>query len=128
MARDRVVPFNAPSDTGRMGFRYPEEPADERHVISWQPFWNDSEEQQAYERAVREIQPDRRFHLPAEGDEAPRAGKECWMGMGALCCEIAQLAEGFNPGRRAPGMPRRMSQREWQRRQNELKRQGSVVI
>lgn len=123
-------------DTGRANqaegppaYRLPGESPDSRPVLVYAPFWRDSDEQQAYERAVREIRPHVRFHAPRLAADGSRAEKDreagdTWLGMAALCTEITCLAEGLDVGRRVAGMPRRMSQREWEARQNALKRQA----
>ena len=41
------------SDTGRMGFREPDEPPDERPLIARTPFWKDESEKLTYEHAVQ---------------------------------------------------------------------------
>ena len=104
--RDRVVPFNQRTDSGRIGFRYPDEPVDERPVIVLAPFWTDASEQCAYEDAVQQH--------PRKDSEGPMA--------------YAQRISSIVVGKYAKAglaMPRtRMSQAEWQRRQNEAKRKA----
>jgi len=39
-------------NTGRMGYRWPEEPPDGRPVINRRPFWTDESERLTYEHAV----------------------------------------------------------------------------
>lgn len=130
MARDAGrAPANANPADGAKGYRLPGEPPDSRPVLACEAFWRDSDEEQAYERAVREIRPHARFHAPRPAADGSRAEKDreagdTWLGMAALCTEITCLAEGLDVGRRVAGMPRWMSQREWEARQNALKRQA----
>ena len=50
-----------PEDTGRMGFREPGEPPDDRqNVISRRPFWRDSSEELAWLYAVEQARPFRK--------------------------------------------------------------------
>lgn len=123
---DSAVPFNQRRDDGPRGYRTEDEPIDDRPLLLQTQFWASEEEREAYERAVQEIQPDRRFHAPrpaadASREERARFAGEAWMGMGELCREIATLAEGFCPRRNVRRMPRRMGQREWSARQTDAK-------
>ena len=106
MSRDsRSQPANAP-DSGRMGYRLEDEPWDERPCVRWQPFWQDVSEQTNYEDAVQQH--------PRNPDE------------GAMTY-MARIS-GIVTGRYAKAgltMPRtRMSQREWERKQNAAKSQS----
>lgn len=105
MGRGNSTPFNQRTDFGRMGFRYPDEPVDERPVLRGAPFWHDASEQCAYEDAVQQN--------PRREGEGPMA----------YAARISGIVTGLY-AKAGMKMPRvRMSQREWERKQNELKQQ-----
>ena len=90
-------------DTGRRGYRLEDEPPDERPLVRWQPFWTDGMEQATYEAAVQSN--------PIRRDEGPFS----------YIRRISALVTGEAGG--IGKMPRlRMSQREWERKQWEVKR------
>jgi hypothetical protein len=91
-----------PENTGRMGFREPDEPPDSRPVIWRRPFWRDDAEEEAYLHAV---------------STNPRRPKE---GAMAYIERLAAIASG-RLGKAAQSMPKakRMSDAEWNDRQNE---------
>ena len=142
MARGEDRP--AKPDTGRPAYHEAgEEWRDDKHVVLTfagrrvdcgqaririvHPFWRDDAERQAYERAVREIRPwehffARRDWKPEDKGQREIGGK-VWLGMAALCQEIATLAEGFQGG--LAKMPRPMSRRERDERLAELCRQAA---
>jgi hypothetical protein len=100
------LPFNQRTDTGLMGYRYPEEPHDDRPVIRWQPFWTSEAEGGLYEAAVA-----KHARGPAEGPMAYAA-------------RISAVVTGAYRDA-GQDMPRRgMSNREWGARQWEVKRSG----
>jgi hypothetical protein len=106
VARDAGrVPANQRTD-GPPAYRQPGEVADQRPCLLNAPFWTDSSEQLAYEDAVH---------------EHPRNPTEGALTYAARISGI--VTEHYR--RAGLAMPRtRMSQREWERRQNELKRQA----
>jgi len=94
----------APQQTGRLGYREPHEPRDERPCIDHAPFWRDESERLEYEHAV---------------ESWPRKPGE-----GALSY-IARLA-GIVEGRLAPAgktMPHALGRAAHERRLNELEAQ-----
>jgi hypothetical protein len=97
-------------DTGRLAYRLPEDPPDERElVLRPRPFWSSEAEQYTYEAAVEKN--------PRRPGEGPMAYAE----------RIAAVVAGVY---RSVGqsMPRaRMSQREWQGKQYEVKAGGRVL-
>jgi len=125
---DSSAPFNQQRDpsVGPKGYRTEDDPIDDRPLLAQSQFWESEEERKAYERSVAEIQPNRRWRIPKlaadeSKGEARRVAGDTWLGMGELCIEIARLAEGLNPRRRPRSFPRGLSQREWERRQNDAK-------
>jgi hypothetical protein len=100
-----VLPFNA-QDSGRLGFRYPEEPVDERPVLVWGRFWTSEAERHTYETAV---------------EKHPRRPTE---GALSYAARISAVVTGAYQ-QAGLAMPRRgMSQREWSARQWEVKKAG----
>jgi hypothetical protein len=113
VARDNVVPFNQ-QDSGRMGFRYEWEPADERPLVIYpEPFWRDRMEQATYEAAVS--------GNPRRQDEGPMA----------YVARIAEVVTG-EWGQPVQAMPRaRMSRRMTDERLAKLRAQlpsGTEII
>ena len=102
MARRNTSEPLRDGDTGLMAFRYPDEPLDGRPVLLWSQFWSDESERMAYEQAVNEH--------PKRGDE----------GAFSYLARISAIVTGSYQ-RVGLNMPRRMSQAEWTRRQNEAK-------
>lgn len=94
-------------DTGRMGFRWPEEPPDGRPVIDQRPFWRNRSEQLTYEHAA-ETHPRR----PGEGP-------------GTYIARLASIVAGrlVKSGVRRMPDPEPMSDAEWNERNNELLKQ-----
>jgi hypothetical protein len=89
-----------------MGFRYPEEPVDERPVLRWSQFWTNEAERLTYEAAV-----EKHARKPGEGPMA-------------YAQRLSSIVTGMYQ-RAGQAMPRRgMSQREWAARQWETKRSG----
>ncbi len=135
---------SARPDTGRPAYHEAgEEWQDEKHVVLIfagrridcdqaririvHSFWRDDAERQAYEHAVRQIRPWEHFFArrdwnPKDEDQRELGGK-VWLGMAALCQEIATLADGFQGG--IPKMPRPMSRHERDERLAELRRQAT---
>lgn len=100
-------------DTGRMGFRYPAEPHDERPVIVYrEPFWKDEDERFAYERAVRLCPLSQYGHLDVF----------------AYLREVGEVATGLEPGRVVQPMPHvHLSRRERDEQLDKLRKQeGSL--
>lgn len=77
----RPAGLDGPKDTGRMGFRRPDEPKDERPVLWIRPFWKSPEEKAAYLEAVR--------NHPREYDTAKRTMESPY----AYIPRLAALAE-----------------------------------
>ena len=100
--RPGEAPFNQRTD-GPPAYRQPDEPEDGRPVLVGSPFWQDASERLMYEDAVQQN--------PKREDEGALAYAERVSGVVTGEYTRVQLA-----------MPRtRMSQREWQRRQNAVK-------
>jgi hypothetical protein len=90
----------------RNAFREPDEPTDGRPVLVRAPFWHDGNEQAVYEAAVS--------GNPIKPGEGPFT----------YIRRISALVTGEAGG--IGSMPRRrMSQREWERKQWEVKRVGA---
>ncbi len=99
----RETPGAAP-DTGRMGFRWPGEPMDDRPTIlqDW-PQWRDSTEEATYEAAVH--------GNPKRPDETPLAYMR----------RISAIVTG-EIGSPYHVMPKvRMSREAWERQKNDVK-------
>jgi hypothetical protein len=107
-------------DTGKMGFRWPEERPDGRPVIAAKPFWESESEELTYELAVR--------NNPRRPDEVP------W----AYIARIASIASGKWLAKReaiaalakAKAMPpkqRNLTDAEWNDRNNALQAQREEI-
>lgn len=108
MARDKVVPFNQRTDSGRMGFRDPEIDRfeDERPVLIRSQFWETEAERLTYEAVVQKN--------PRGAGEGPLTYLER---VSAAVTGVYQAA--------GQKMPRRgLSQREWRERQWTVKKSG----
>lgn len=93
-----------PRDTGRKGYREPEEVPDGRPTISYRPFWTDLSEQLTYEHAVE-------TH-PKRPDESPMAYIQ----------RIAAIVEGRLAAVKA--VPKAsMTRKQFQQRLAELEKQ-----
>lgn len=90
-------PSTPTKDTGRMFFRLPEEPRDERPVLIIADFWNSAEEEGAYTKAVRENQ--QIVDLEAGTIESPLSYIQ-------RLAEIAAKHPLVKPGRRFPRKPK----------------------
>jgi hypothetical protein len=93
-------------DSGLMGFRYPEEPADSRPVLRWQQFWADESERVLYEAAV------------AKHRVKPGEGPMAYAARISAAVTGAYKTAGQAMPRRGP------SQRQWQERQWQVKQGG----
>lgn len=108
MARDKVVPFNQRTDSGRLGFRDPEIDTfeDGRPVLIRSQFWENEAERLTYEAVVQKN--------PRSAGEGPLAYLER---LSAAVTGVYQAA--------GQKMPRRgMSQRQWRERAWEVKKAG----
>ena len=110
--RQQVASFDSKDDRDRWqiqqygavrnAFREPDEPTDDRPLLTRAPFWHDGIEQATYEAAAANPL------LPGEGPFT-------------YIKRISQMVTGEDGG--IGKMPRlRMSQREWERKQWEVKR------
>lgn len=137
MARDRgdAIPFNQQRDDGPKAYRAEHEPIDSRPLLCWRPFWRDAEEREAYERAVAEVRPWKRWvgmkprPVPDE-TELQRKAREraeesaAYMGMAPLLGEVVSLAEGLQLARRPKAMPHAPGRQQWEDRRWDLKREA----
>lgn len=135
MARDRgdAKPFNQRNDLGPLAYRSEHDPVDARPLLCWRRFWRDPQEQEAFERAAREIAREARWvgvrPRPVEGesDEQRRARERAedgrtYLGMATLLREIVSLAEGHLLSTRPQTMPHAPGYRQWEERRWDLKR------
>ena len=99
----------APKDTGRKGYREPDELRDERPMIAHAPFWRDESERLTYEHAVESNQ--------KRGTEGPMS----YIG------RIAAIVEG-RLGKVGKVMPHGLGPKAHQRRLNELEAQRAGLI
>lgn len=94
-------------DTGRNAYRTEHDPVDERPLLVWSQFWGSAGEQGAYEAAVE--------NTPRRSGEGPMAYAQ----------RVSAVVTGAYR-QAGQAMPRRMSQRDWQRRQNAVKQAGGL--
>ncbi len=102
--------FNAVPDTGRLGFRYPGEPEDERALVLRYlfPFWNSPDEEAVWLRAVRSCPLSEYGHLDLYG----------------YLRAVGEVATGLAGGQPVQAMPHvRMSRRERDQRLMALREQ-----
>jgi hypothetical protein len=105
-----------PQDTGRMGFRWPEEPPDGRPVIAASPFWTSDGEQATYELAVRQH--------PKRPDEVPSEYIARIAGIAARRWQAKRDAVADLVRRTAMPPPQRsLTDAEWNERNNALQAQ-----
>lgn len=101
-------------DTGRMGWRWPEEVPDGRPVIDVRPFWTNESERLTYEHAA-ETHPRR----PGEG---PISYIQRLAGIAA-----GRLAVKQPPAKAMPPKQRTLTDAEWNERNNALQKQREAV-
>lgn len=88
-------PSTPTQDTGRMCFRLPGEPRDERPLLKIEDFWNSAEEEGAYTAAAREN--------PRIYDQGTVEGPLAYI---QRLAEIAAKHPLVKPGRRFPRRPK----------------------
>lgn len=111
MTRERNL---KPEDTGRMGYRWPDEPPDGRPVIDQRPFWEDPSEQEVYE------------HVAATNPRRPDEGAMSYIARLATLAQSRLTVPKARlplPAKSMSPKQRQLTDGQWNDRANELERQ-----